>query len=64
MASAGVWAGWFLDLDLGPGYDGGPAVGPGGRGSAGPWVSFLARRDGSVLVRWGAGWPGRVAMRW
>jgi len=29
MASAGVRAGRFLDLDLGPGYDDGPAVGPG-----------------------------------
>jgi hypothetical protein len=28
-----------------------------------PGISFLARQDWFVLVRWGAGWPGRAARR-
>src|SRR6266487_2693878 len=39
-------AGW-----PGSGYDGGPAVRPGGRGFHGSWVFFLARWDWLLLVR-------------
>src|SRR5215831_309968 len=37
---------------LGPGYDGGPAGGPGAGGSTGPGVSFLDRWDGSCWSGW------------
>jgi hypothetical protein len=48
---AGFWT-WILV----PGYDNGPAVGPGDRGFHGsPGLSFLARRTGFLLVRRGAG---------
>ena len=47
---AGFWCRVF-----GSGYDGGPTVGPGGRGSTGPRSAFPARRGGFGLIRWGAG---------
>jgi len=44
-------AGRLRVLFLGPGDNGGPAGGPGGRGSTGPGCSFLDRWDGLVLVK-------------
>jgi len=38
-------------LILGSGYDGGPAGGPGGRGSTGPWFPFLIAGTAPPLVR-------------
>src|ERR1700683_1955446 len=56
-ADAGRRGGRFLDLDLSAGYDGGPAVGPGGRGSTSP-RSFLPCSSGRVCaVQVGGGIP-------
>lgn len=63
MAAAGGRLVGFLSRILGLGYDGGPVVGPGGRGFHGPRWSFPARWSGFLLVRSGAGWRGRAARR-
>jgi len=63
MAAADVRLAGFWSGILCPGYDGGPAVGPGGRGFHWPRVPFTARWDVFLLVRRDAGWPGCGARR-
>src|ERR1700688_1070243 len=46
MAALDLRGGHVLGLGFSAGYDSGPAVGPGGRGSTAPGVSFPARSGG------------------
>lgn len=53
MATADVRLGGVLVLDLGPGYDGGPAAGRGAGGSTGPGGGpFLLDGTGSGWSKW------------
>src|ERR1700722_5011642 len=52
MAAAGGRLAGFWSRILGPGCDGGPAVGPGGRGSTGPGVPFFLAGTGFSWSEW------------
>jgi hypothetical protein len=51
LSLAVVWRGFRSRL-LGPGYDGGPAVGPDGGGSRAPGGPFLLGGEGSCWLDW------------
>ena len=52
MAAAGSRLAGFWSWISGSGYDGSPAVGPGGRGSIGPGFSFLLAGTCFVWSKW------------